>query len=54
MPVLNDAVCCLNNATDNSAEFILRSIQSGAALPSREVTVMLFIIYFEDNNWGTL
>lgn len=54
MPVLNNAVCCLNNATDNSAEFILRSIQTGAALPSREVTVMLFIIYFEDNNWGTL
>lgn len=54
MPVLNDAVCCLNNATDNSAEFILRSIQSGAALPSREVTVMLFIIYFKGNNWGTL
>lgn len=52
IPVVNNAVCCVNNATDNSTEFILRNIQTGDALPSKEITVMLFIIYFEDNNWG--
>lgn len=53
-PVVNNAVCCLNEVTDNSAQFILRNVQSGDAMLSQEITVMLFIIYFKDNNWGTL
>lgn len=53
-PVLNNAFCCVNAVTDNSTQFILRNVQTGDALPSKEITVMLFIIYFEDNNWGTL
>lgn len=52
IPVISNAVCCVNEATDNSTQFILRNIQTGDALPSKEITVMLFIIYFEDNNWG--
>ena len=54
IPVVNNAVCCVNNVTRNSSEFILRNVQTGDAIPSKEMTVMLFIIYFEDNNWGSL
>lgn len=53
-PVLNNAICCVNSRTDNSTNFIVRDVLSGGALLSKEITVMLFIIYFKDNNWGTL
>lgn len=51
-PIVNNAVCCVNSRTDNSATFILRDVQSGGALVSKTIKVMLFIIYFKDNNWG--
>ena len=51
IPVVNNAVCCLNEVTDNSSQFILRNLATGDAIPSKEIYVMLFIIYFEDSNW---
>lgn len=54
IPEINSGVCCLNNATDNSSQFILRNVETGNPITSKEITVMLFIIYFEDRNWSEL
>lgn len=54
IPIINNGVCCLNNVKDNSSQFILRNVETGAAIPSKELNVMLFIIYFEDRNWASL
>lgn len=53
-PVLHNAICCVHSRTDNSTTFIVRDVLSGGALLSKEITVTLFIVYFKDNNWGTL
>lgn len=54
IPVVNNAVCCLNEVTNNSSQFILRNVENGNAIPSKQMDVMLFIIYFEDGNWDSL
>lgn len=54
IPVVNNAVCCLNDVRGNSSQFILRNVETGNAILSKEMDVMLFIIYFEDRNWDTV
>lgn len=54
IPVVNNAICCLNSVTNNSSQFILRNVENGNAILSKEMDVMLFIIYFEDRNWDAV